>query len=98
MSVTLNQYTVGDQVRLEATFRDEDGDLADPTTVTGEIRTPDQVDAALSIVRESLGVYYALFTVAQNGLHEYRIEGAGAIIAAAESQFTGQGMFVEEAE
>lgn len=87
-------YDVGDGRRLTATFRDINGQLADPTTVTFRMTTPDGatteygygVDAEL--VRDSLGVYRVDWTVTQPGRHHYRWAGDGDVVVAEETSFT----------
>ena len=91
----MNQYIVGTLVTMTVTFRDANGSLVDPTTVTAEIRLPDQtvVDLTSGIAHPSTGVYSANYLTSQNGLHQYRFNGAGTVKAAQEGAFTAQTSF-----
>lgn len=87
-------YSMGTVVQMNAAFTDLNGSPIDPSGgVTAEIRTPDLVVTNITgtIVKTGTGVYYALFTVVQNGLHAYRFSGAGA--ASQEGAFIGQSGF-----
>lgn len=53
----MNAFDVGDTVRLTATFRDAEGNLIDPASVTLRVRKPGGVIITVSVTRESLGVY-----------------------------------------
>lgn len=90
------QYICGTLIELTGNFFNEDGDPADPTAVTGTIRLPDLTEEDLVITLSAVGVYIAPFTPTQNGLHEYRFSGTGAIVAASEGAFTAQTVFPEE--
>lgn len=96
--MALAQYTVGTLVELAVLFKDEDGQPADPTAVTGEIIPPPGTGdpEALNVVRRGVGDYYALYTPTLNGLHLYRFAGTGDVEAASESAFTAQTMFPTE--
>jgi hypothetical protein len=89
----MKQYIVETEVSLSAMFKDASGNLVDPTDVTGEIILPDQTVVALAPVRMSLGVYRALFTPTLNGLHQYKFQGTGVVVAAVEGRFTAQTSF-----
>jgi|GEM_PF-6181824 len=51
--------TLGDSIRFETTFRDEDGNLFDPDTTGGYVYGPDGsiLATASALVRQSLGVF-----------------------------------------
>lgn len=77
-------YDIGDEVVLQATFKNRAGVLADPDTVTGKILRPDATTAALSFSPISTGVWEATFTIALEGEHWWRVEGSGSVKAAGE--------------
>jgi len=87
MASTL-QYSVlaGNIVRFFLTFRDEDGDLANPTTVTCQVGTSEDDATALSVVSDSTGKYHADWdtTGIEAGAYYCLATGTGAIVAARE--------------
>jgi hypothetical protein len=76
--MSVNTYDVGETVILTATFRNEDGDLATPTTTTLYIERPDGTtdtvnDASLTDV--SAGVLEYADTCEARGNTWYRFVG-----------------------
>lgn len=75
------QINIGDRLLLKAEFRNEQGDLTDPTTITCQIKAPTGSPTTYSypsdITRESLGVYALRFIVAQSGKHIFRYSSTG---------------------
>ncbi len=87
----------GTTIQLRVGFTDENGTSVDPDTVAGTIRLPDETEEDLAPTRLSLGVYSALFTPEQNGLHQYRFDAASGIITTAvEDSFIAQTQFPED--
>ncbi len=85
-------YDVGDQRRLGVTFTDSAGTLADPTTVTLDMREPDGVVTAWTvtagqIVKDSTGKYRADWTIAKEGRHVFKWKGTGVVETAEEGEF-----------
>jgi uncharacterized protein YfaS (alpha-2-macroglobulin family) len=87
-------YLVGAVPTLSAAFtRRSNGNAVDPTTVTFNIRQPDEtyieyvysVDAEL--IRDGVGLYHVDFTVDQAGEYCYGFVGAGDVNALAEKTF-----------
>jgi hypothetical protein len=84
-------YFPGDLIRVEATFRDEDGELADPGTVTFKARRPNGsiLSHALGVdpdtQRESEGVFSTEWHLDTGGRWYFRVESAGAVQAAEET-------------
>ncbi len=80
-------------------FKNSAGVLADPTLVRllwkrhGEAETIWLV-AAGQIVKDAVGLYRADITVVEPGLHYYRWEGTGAVVAAEEGTFSAGSYFV----
>src|SRR6266576_3881596 len=79
------------------------GALTDPTTVTlkwnrhGEAVMTWTWTVALpgtNIVKDSTGVFHADIPVTEPGLHYFRWEGTGAVVAAAEGTFSAESDFV----
>lgn len=87
-------YDIGDRRKLSCEIRNENGDLADPTTLVFTMREPDDVvteylygtDAEL--VRDTLGIYHVYWDCAQSGFHRWRFEADGEITVAEEAGFT----------
>lgn len=93
VAAPMPRYVVGDMVRLQVAFANENGTPTNPTTVTLDMIPPDQVAASIAVAQSSTGVWFADFIVEQNGLHQFRFAGVGAIDAAAEAYFMGQSRF-----
>lgn len=88
----MNHYDLGDVVELEATFTDDDGELADPTTITLKIKDPSAnvttlTYAAAELTRESMGVYYYNLTIDEAGMWYYRWISTGTPATAEEACF-----------
>lgn len=89
----MNTYDIGDQVRLEVIFRDEDGVEHDPTAVLCTVKESDGDtlyyaygdDPALT--RDNTGTYYLDLIATKAGTWSYRWQGSGALTAAAEGSF-----------
>jgi len=85
----------GDIVRVVTTpgFKDVAGALTDPTVVTLKWRVAGGTTTTwvyltdTQIVRDSVGVFHADIPVVAAGLHYFRWEGTGAVVAAEESTF-----------
>ena len=81
-------YDIGDEVGLECVFRDEDGAVTDPGSVTCEVRPPSGENATPDVTSLSAGTYVATYQPAVAGLHRYRFAGTGSSMAAEEGHFT----------
>jgi hypothetical protein len=74
-------YAVGQQAHLTATFKDVNGALFDPTTVTATITKPDGTAAAgspFTAVRDSIGQFHYDYTTTVAGIHQWFFTGTGA--------------------
>ena len=85
-------HDIGDRRRLQATFKTVAGVLADPTTVTFNIREPDgtvttKIGTSGGLINPSVGVWYYDFTIAQQGRHAWSMAGAGSVITLEEQEF-----------
>lgn len=86
-------HFVGDKVKLGNTVRDEDGDLADPTTLRVIVEPPLAAATTYSwpanaeVVRVSTGVFYYYFTTTESGTHQVSWDATGAIVKAAQTTF-----------
>ena len=92
----MNQYTNNTLIQLNITITNAAGNPVDPTTLDLKVMTPDGVvtDYAGSIVRTSVGIYYAQLLPVQIGLHQYEWIGTGAAQVATIGQFLiNQGTF-----
>lgn len=94
-----NHYDLNDMVKVEVTFTNENGNAANPTTVTMFYEKPDGTEIELvygvsgEVMRPATGTYYINILADMPGLWHYRFEGDGLITSAAEWQF-----YVEESE
>lgn len=88
--MTTGAHDIGDQRRLTGNFVDIDGNPADPSSVTLIIREPDGTlitKTGGELGNVVIGTFYYDHTIAKAGRHVYRFEGAGAVIAAGETEF-----------
>lgn len=86
----INTYDIGDRPRLEVTFKDLTGALADPTAVTAKVKDPANVVTdynAVAVQHASLGVYYIDVDLDQSGTWFYRFDGVGTVKASVENAF-----------
>jgi hypothetical protein len=80
----------GDDVELDFTFADENGDPASPATVTVTLVAPDGTSTAYvagtdpEVAPQETGRYVAVFVPDQVGEWSWRIHGTGAGVEAAE--------------
>lgn len=92
-----NVYTLGQQIRLMATFKNSAGTAADPTGVVLKYRDPvtstvtTKTYGVDSVVKSSTGIYYFDLTLSNPGEWWYRWEGSGAIIATDEERILVEG-------
>lgn len=68
---------VGSTPVITTTFRDEDGNLADPNTVSADIRAPDGTMSSPTPTNVSVGIWETLVPVDQAGWWFYEIAGSG---------------------
>ena len=85
----MSAYQLGTQLKLTATFKDENGQLVDPTDVTCEVKRlkDGEVDTPAA-ARQSLGVYRATYLPTTTGQYQYKFTGTGAVIAAGGGRFS----------
>lgn len=91
----MNQYDVGDVVRLATTFTNSAGTGVDPSSITFQHRQwladPTSFTTIVygvgSITRVTTGEYYHDFAVSSVGELRYRWNGFGANAAAVEGRF-----------
>ena len=85
----VSEFDIGDQVQIRVTFT-SNSTPTDPTEVEFRLLPPTAVNELLesynggagNVQRESTGVYYYNFTVAESGVHRYRWKATGAVVAA----------------
>ncbi len=81
--VPSGSYTIGNLVTVSVIFRDNNDDPVDPSTITLEIRNPNNVVStyvygASAIVRDDVGKYHYDIDVQIAGLWTYFWQGGGA--------------------
>lgn len=97
----MSQINPGDMVRVSTLpgFTNDAGALADPTTVTLRWRVAGGTETAWvfgvdsQVVRDSIGLYHADIPVVAVGLHYFRWEGTGTVVAAEEGTFSATTWF-----
>lgn len=88
-----NNYELNDSVKVTVQFTDENGDPADPTTVTGEFKTPSDVTTVYTfgvdseLVKTGVGAYEFVITANEAGTWFYEFEGSGSIVATSSGIF-----------
>lgn len=81
---------VGDGARLRGSFTDLSEVAADPTTVVFRMKEPDGTltvytsGVDVELVNDVVGGFYVDWTFTAEGEYYWRMEGTGAVIAAAE--------------
>jgi hypothetical protein len=89
----VNQYDVGDLVRVTGTFTDAAGTAIDPTTVVFKVKKPDRsittytYGTDMQLVKESTGNYRVDISADVKGKYKYRWYSTGNGQAAGESEF-----------
>jgi hypothetical protein len=88
----VNSYQVGDQIRLTATFTNSALAVADPTTVTCQVKlryigTSTTYTYPATITKDSTGVYHVDVIPTNEGIWDYRWVGTGTVVAAEEGAF-----------
>jgi hypothetical protein len=84
----VNDYLIGNMVRLSAVFKDAADVAADPTTVSLVIKLRDGASETVTPTKDSVGNYHHDYTPASEGAYFYRFAGTGAVTAATEGSFT----------
>lgn len=93
MSLDIKEFDLGDAPRAINKFRDFNGVLADPTTVTVKIRKGDGTIVVKTfptdtdIVKDSTGVYHIDIDTDVAGTWTVRFAGTGTVKAAIEQRF-----------
>lgn len=91
----MNNYAVGTQVTMQATFTDvASGNLVDPTTVECKVMAPSREISVCTANRSSLGIYTANFTTSEFGVHSFKFQGTGNCQASAFGSFAATGVFL----
>ena len=91
----MTAYQRGQTIKLTNTFRDADGALANPATVTCLVEAPDGTETTYdsastpAVSNTGTGAYALVIVGDQSGMWTYRWEGTtGTAIAVDERQFT----------
>jgi hypothetical protein len=89
----VNTYPRGSVIELAATFRDDQGNALDPTTVTFTTRDPNgnlatyQYPSATNISHNGTGVFVCTFVAGTTGQWYWRAQSTGIGQAADEGEF-----------
>lgn len=91
------RFDIGDRVRMRAEFRDVDGFVADPTTVTLAVLRPGDTESIdVGTAQDATGVYHGDHEPDTAGTWTYRFAGTGALVAAEEGTFAVRTRVVPE--
>jgi hypothetical protein len=75
---------INEDVRIDGTFRDNDGNLADVAGLTVTVREPDATLVSYSggaVVQDSVGEYHAIHPAGKIGTHDFRwTSGTGRVV------------------
>ena len=86
----MNAHDKGDVVRLSGTFRDIDGALVAPSSVSLKYRNPAGTVTTIaggSLTNPSIGLYTYDLTLNAAGVWTYRFESTGTAAASEEAKF-----------
>ena len=77
-------YDLGDTRRLQVTFKDIAGAVADPTTITFKMLEPDgtattYVVPNANVTKASTGIYFVDWEFTQRGRHKAEFIGTGVV-------------------
>jgi len=87
--MTCNCYDAGSSVVLTAQFTLPDGTTpADPTTVKLRVLDPNGVETTPTPTKNSVGNYSTVINCLTPGVWFYRFEGAGAVTATMDNNFS----------
>lgn len=81
MAKSKGSWVVGTTLTIRATCKDEDGQLADPGTLTLYVKPPTNDLLTPTPAQESLGVWKGQFTPDEPGVWRFRWEGTGVVTA-----------------
>ena len=87
----MSEYIEGQLVRLDAEFRDIDGVLADPSTVTLKYRVGAAAVQTVTPTKDGVGLYHYDLLLAAPGVYLWRWSSTGGVPAAAQGQFSVEG-------
>lgn len=88
-----NVYPAGTQVRITASFENEDGDAADPDSAAFVVEHPDGSDITLSwpddneIDHDGTGILSLAVIYTDAGRYDFTVTGTGAVVAVGEGSF-----------
>ena len=87
----MNNYEIGNVIRLTGNFYQFGGGLFDPSSLLLRIKAPDSTVTVIDgsqLTKVIPGSYYYDYAAPLAGRYFYRFEGSGNMTCAAERQFT----------
>jgi hypothetical protein len=78
-------YDIGDVAELTATFLNQAGAAANPTTVVCRVRKPDGTTVTLTTTNPTAGTFKANLVIDMAGDYWYQFVGTGVVTAAGEN-------------
>jgi hypothetical protein len=75
MTAQWPEYFLGQTAVVQGTFKNEVGDLANPSTVTGSCTAPDGTVSSITVANASTGIYQAKIVLNQLGWWGYTLTG-----------------------
>lgn len=90
-----NTYTKGTEIGITGQFFDDEGNPANPTTVTAVVKKPDGTEIIMDslVTNVGAGAYTVPYTGWDLGLYDYRMQGSGSLKAAGEGKFMVESAF-----
>ena len=83
----INQYLLGNMIRLSVSFLNSDGESVDPTTIILEIKGPDGSIETPTPSKESVGNYFYDYEPLYAGMYYYNFQAFGDVVAMSQGQF-----------
>lgn len=91
----MRTYVVGQEIKLKGTFRNEEGELANPGTVAFKVIDHAGNETTYSSpTKDSTGIYHQMHTITAaetGGVSEYRAEGTEPLVTANEESYKVRG-------
>ena len=85
--ISMNTYDIGSMVQLSALFTDTSGNVVAPSSVVVRVKDPNGTVGTYTPKAQADGSFAYGYTTAVVGVHYYRFEGSGSVVAVADGTF-----------
>ena len=85
--IAMNTYDIGSMVQLTALFTDTSGSTVTPSSVVVRVKDPNGTVGTYTPKAQPDGSFAYGYTTSVVGVHYYRFEGSGNIVAVADGTF-----------